>query len=140
MTLPEKLQGLLDEFGAIDDPQERLALVVDRARHLAPLPAAERQDTHLVRGCTSRAWIVGGCTPAGLCQFRCAADSPLVHGLLGLLCEFFSGVPATEVSQSALDPLAALGLTRHLSPTRQHGLAQARSRIREIATTGGTTP
>jgi len=39
------------------------------------------------------------------------------EGLLALLCEFFSDAPPAEVAASAADPLGALGLTRHLSPT-----------------------
>ncbi len=116
----------------IDDPQERMALVVDRARRLPPFLEGERTDAHRVRGCVSQAWIVGGVLD-GRCRFRCDADSPLVKGLLALLCDFFSDAPPAEVAASAADPLGALGLTRHLSPTRQHGLAQALARIRELA-------
>ena len=117
----------------IDDPQERLTLVVDRARRLPPFPAGERTEAHRVLGCVSQVWIVGEWRD-GHCRFRCDADSPLVKGLLALLCEFFSDTPPAEVAASAADPLAALGLTRHLSPTRQNGLASARARIRELAT------
>jgi hypothetical protein len=76
----------------------------------------------------------------GDCRFHCDADSPLVKGLLALLCEFFSDAPPAEVAASAADPLDALGLTRHLSPTRQNGLAQRASRIRELATQLATQP
>lgn len=133
MPLPDKLQRLIDEFALIDDPQERMALVVDRARRLPLFPEGERTETHRVRGCISQAWIVGELRDKRCC-FRCDADSPLVKGLLALLCEFFSDAPPAEVAASAADPLGALGLTRHLSPTRQHGLAHALARIRELAT------
>ena len=133
VPLPDKLQRLIDEFALIDDPQERMALVVDRARRLPPFPEGERTESHRVRGCISQAWIVGE-QRDGHCRFRCDADSPLVKGLLALLCEFFSDAPPAEVAANAADPLDALGLTRHLSPTRQNGLASARARIRELAT------
>jgi cysteine desulfuration protein SufE len=133
VPLPDKLQRLIDEFALIDDPQERMALVVDRARRLPPFPEGERTESHRVRGCISQAWIVGE-RRDGHCRFRCDADSPLVKGLLALLCDFFSDAPPAEVAASAADPLDALGLTRHLSPTRQNGLASARARIRELAT------
>jgi cysteine desulfuration protein SufE len=133
VPLPDKLQRLIDEFALIDDPQERMALVVDRARRLPPLPEGERTETHRVRGCVSQAWIVGELHDRH-CRFLCDADSPLVKGLLALLCEFFSDAPPAEVAASAADPLGALGLTHHLSPTRQNGLAHARARIRDLAT------
>jgi cysteine desulfuration protein SufE len=133
VPLSDKLQRLIDEFAFVDDPQERMALVVDRARRLPPFPEGERTETHRVRGCISQAWIVGE-KRDDHCRFRCDADSPLVKGLLALLCEFFSDNLPAEVAASTADPLAALGLTRHLSPTRQNGLASARARIRELAT------
>ncbi|MBI5382644.1 MAG: SufE family protein [Opitutae bacterium] len=132
VPLPDKIQRLIDEFSVIDDPQERLALVVDRARRLPPLNDAERIESHRVRGCVSQAWIVGELRD-GQCRFRCDADSPLVKGLLGFLCECFSEIPPATVATSEADPLGELGLLRNLSPTRQNGLAHARARIRELA-------
>jgi cysteine desulfuration protein SufE len=133
MPLADRLQRLSDEFAPIEDPQERLAFAVDHARRLPPLAAAERTEEHRVRGCVSQAWIVGEIRD-DLCHFRCDADSPLVKGLLALLCEFFSATPPAEIAASDADPLGALGLTRHLSPTRQNGLAHARARLRALAT------
>ncbi len=124
---------MADDFAAIDDPQERLSFAVDRGRHHASLPADAHTDAHLIPGCVSQAWITGELTREGLTRFRCDAASPLVKGLLGLLCEFFSNAPAAEVALCELDPLATLRLTRDLTPTRQNGLAHARARIREIA-------
>jgi cysteine desulfuration protein SufE len=130
--LAARLNQLAGELDPFDDPQERLAFVVDRAKRQPPLSASERIDAHRVRGCVSVVWLVGEVRD-GLCHFRFDADSPVVRGLLALLCDFYSGCPPAEVAASELDPLEALGLTRDLSPTRRNGLASARARIREIA-------
>jgi cysteine desulfuration protein SufE len=132
VTLAEKQQQLIDDLLIIDDAQERLAVIVDRAKKYPPLAAHERTDAQLVRGCISRVHLVGT-LPDGRCQFRVDADSPLVLGLVALLCEFFNGGTPAEVSASEADPLAALGLTRNLSPTRQNGLAAVRAAIRAFA-------
>lgn len=132
MTLTEKQQQLADELALIDDPQERLAVVVDRARRRPPLPAAERTDERRVRGCVSVVHLVGEVRD-GRCEFRCDADSPLVRGLVVLLCDFFSGATPAEVAASDAEPLALLGLVKNLSPTRQNGLAAARAAIRAFA-------
>ena len=42
-------------------------------------------------------------------------------------------VSAAEVTACELDPLAELGISSGLSPTRINGLASARARIRAIA-------
>ena len=132
MTLSEKQQHLIEDFAIIDDVQERLALVVDRAKKLPPLADSERTDTHRVRGCVSLVHLVGEVRD-GLCYFRCDADSPLVRGLVALLCDFFSGATPAAITTTDADPLEAIGLLKNLSPTRRNGLASARATIRAFA-------
>jgi len=132
VTFAERQQQLIDDLSIIDDPQERLAVIVDRAKKNPPLAAHERTDAQLVRGCISRVHLVST-VQDGRCQFRVDADSPLVLGLVALLCEFFNGATPAEIAASEADPLAALGLMRNLSPTRQNGLAAVRAAIRSFA-------
>jgi cysteine desulfuration protein SufE len=132
VTLTDKQQQLADTLAVIPDLQERLAVVVDRARKLPPLPEAERTEANLVRGCISRVHLVSELR-GGRAHFRCDADSPLVRGLVALLCEFFSGATPAEIAASDADPLGELDLTKNLSPTRQNGLAAVRVAIRAFA-------
>ena len=122
----------MDDFAIIEDAQERLSAVIDRAKRLVPLPTADRSEDHRVRGCVSQVWVLGELRD-GRCFFRCDADGPLVKGLVAFLCEYFSGATPTEIVANDTDPLEALGLMRNLSPTRHHGLAAVRARIRELA-------
>lgn len=132
MTPAEKLRQLVDDLAILDDPQERLAHVVARAKRLVPLPAEARTEANRVRGCVSVVWLAGEVVE-GRCRFRCAADSPIVLGLLVLLCEFFSDLTPGEAAACELDPLDATGLLRNLSPTRRNGLASALNAIRTFA-------
>jgi cysteine desulfuration protein SufE len=132
VNLAEKQQQLIDDYTIIPDPQERLAAVVDQARRRPPLPDTERCEMHRVRGCVSQAWVVAEVRD-GLCQFRCDADSPLVRGLLVLLCDLYSGAPPAEVAATEPVLLEQLGLDRNLSPTRLNGLRSVRAKIREFA-------
>lgn len=132
VPLTRKLQQLVEDLAVLDDPQERLALVVDRARRVPPLPASDRTDANRVRGCVSVVWLVGELRD-GACHFRGDAESPLVRGLIVLLCEFFSGFPPQVIAPSDADPLESLGLTRNLSPTRRNGLNATRAAIRAFA-------
>lgn len=132
MSLAEKQQQLVTDYAIIDDPQERLAAVVDQARRRPPLPEAERTEANRVKGCVSLAWVVGE-VREGRCHFRCDADSPLVRGLLVLLCDFYSGAPPAEVAATEPALIEQLGLDRNLSPTRLNGLRSVRARIRDFA-------
>ncbi len=132
MTLVEKQQLLVADYAIIDDPQERLAAIVDRARNIPPLSDNERSEANRVKGCVSLAWVVGE-VRTGRCFFRSDADSPLVRGLLVLLCDFYSGATPAEVAATEPALLEALGLAQNLSPTRLNGLKSAAAYIRAYA-------
>ena len=114
MALAEKQQQLVADYTIIDDPQERLAAIVDRARKIPPLPETERTEANRVKGCVSLAWVVGEIRD-GRCYFRSDADSPLVRGLLKLLCDFYSEAAPTDVAGTEPALIEQLGLDRNLS-------------------------
>lgn len=132
VSLAPKQQQLIEDYLLIENAQERLAAIVDRARARPPLPAAERTDAHRVRGCMSQAWVVGELRD-GHCHFRCDADSPLVRGLIALLCDFYSEASPADIVATEPEFLEALGLARMISPTRVNGLRSVRARIADIA-------
>ena len=125
-------QEFLDDLNIIEDPQERLTIVVDRARRHAPLSETERTDVNRVPGCISQVWLISELLD-GRCHFRCDADGPLVKGLVALLSDFFSDTSPAETAITEADPLAELGLLKNLSPTRQNGLTAVRAVIRSFA-------
>lgn len=116
----------------LDDSQERLALLVDRARKAPPLAPNERTVAHRVPGCVSVVWLVAEFRD-GTCWFRGDAESPVVRGLVVFLAEFFSGFSPAAIGAAPDDPLDALGIARNLSPTRRNGLAAVRAAIRQFA-------
>ena len=134
MTPTDHQQQLLDDLLFIEDSQERLGAMVDRAKRLPPLPAADKTEQNRVTGCISQVWVLGELRDGHGC-FRCDADGPLVKGLVAFLCEFYSGATPAEIAGSTTDPIEALGLLRNLSPTRVNGLTAVRARIRELART-----
>jgi cysteine desulfuration protein SufE len=132
VTLAEKQRRLVDDYLIIDDPQERLAAIVDRARRASPLSDTERSETNRIRGCVSQAWIAAELRD-GRCFFRSDADSPLVRGLLLLLCDFYSDALPADIAATEPALLEELGLARNLSPTRLNGLRSVRAKIRAFA-------
>ena len=132
MSLVDKQQALIDDLSVIDNRQERLSVIVDRFRRAAPLDATEKSDANRVPGCISAVWLVGEFRN-GLLHLRVDADSPMVKGLVGLLCGLYDKATPAEIV--AVEPtfLDELGLNRDLSPTRRNGLAAVRARIRELA-------
>jgi len=133
MTLAERHRQLIDDLSIIPDRQERLAVIVDRSRQLKPFPQEEKISAHRVAGCQSAVWVIGELRADGTLGLRYDVDSPMVKGLVHLLCDAYSGATPAEIVATEPAFLDELELLRDLSPTRQNGLAAVRNRIREIA-------
>lgn len=123
---------MLEDLLLIEDAQERLALVVDRARSRLAPDRHEHTEENRVRGCVSTVWLACA-VQDGRCSFRSDAESPLVRGIVALLCELYDGGTPAEVVATEPALIEQLGLTRTLSPTRLNGLRSVRARIREFA-------
>ncbi|MEP6671459.1 MAG: SufE family protein [Chthoniobacter sp.] len=130
--LAEKQQQLIARLQLIEDSHERLAAIVARGKKWPGVSEDQRIDAHRVPGCTSRVWLVGR-VEEGRCHFQMDADSPLVKGLVALLCEVYAGATPTEVASIEPEIFSALGLDRQISPTRLNGLASVRTLIRAFA-------
>ena len=132
MNLAEKQVELTRLLAALKSGQERLALLVEKARTRPPLGPELRVDENLIPGCLAKLWFIPEFR-AGQCFFHCDSDSLVVKAIAGLLCDFYSGQAAGEIL--AHDPkfLAPLGITQHLTPNRRNALAKVWERIRQFA-------
>jgi len=132
MNLAEKQVEITSQLGALKNGQDRLALLVDRAKKNPPLPPELRVDENLIPGCLAKLWFVPQFRD-GKCFFRCDSDSLVVKAVAGLLCEFYSGHTPSEIL--AHDPkfLAPLGITQHLTPNRRNALSKIWGRICDFA-------
>lgn len=132
MSVAAKEQQLIERLSLIEDPQERLAALMSRAKKW-PVPAAsELTDESRVLGCQSRVWLVPSMQD-GVCRFAMECDAPMVKGLVALMCEVFDGGAPADVAATEPHIFETLGFTRMVTPTRLNGLAAVRARIREFA-------
>jgi cysteine desulfuration protein SufE len=130
-ALAAKQAELIADFLLIPDVHERLNAIAGQATRIA-LPAESKVDAHRVKGCVSSVWIVSEHRD-GLCHFRCDADSPMVKGLVHLLCELHNGAVPADIVALDLQLWDALNLTKQLTPTRQNGLAAVHAAIMDFA-------
>lgn len=135
MSLADRHQQLFEDLSIIPDRHERLAVIVDRTRKLPPFSAAERLDSHRVAGCQSAVWLIGELQPDGTLALRCDTDSPMVKGLVHLLCDAYTGATPAEILATEPTLIDQLELLRDLSPTRRNGLAAVHARIKDLART-----
>jgi cysteine desulfuration protein SufE len=132
MALADKQADMIARYRAIEDAHERLAAITSRGKRWPAPTEAERTDAALVPGCSSRVWLAGEIVD-GVCRFRMDADSPLVKGLVALLCELYDGEAAADIVATEPELIGGLGLDRMLSPTRLNGFAAVRAAIRRFA-------
>ncbi|HUC85306.1 MAG TPA: SufE family protein [Candidatus Acidoferrales bacterium] len=139
MNLAEKQLQLTAELAALNHGQDRLALLIERAKRRPALAPEQRTAANLIPGCLAKLWFVPEAS-GGRCFFACDSDSLVVKAIAGLLCEFYSGHAAADIL--AHDPkfLVPLGITQHLTPNRRNALARVWDRIRQFAAANQNTP
>lgn len=121
MTLNEKQDAIIDEFGAFDDWMDRYQYLVELGNALPPLPEADKTDQNLIQGCQSRVWLTADYTD-GHITFRGESDALIVKGIVALLVHVLSDCTPDEILESNLHFIDRIGLKEHLSPTRSNGL------------------
>ncbi|MBN8734987.1 MAG: SufE family protein [Xanthomonadales bacterium] len=121
-TAMDAQREIIEEFDFFDDWTGRYQYLIDLGRKLPALADAEMTDTNKVDGCQSQVWIVVT-GDAGKLDMRAASDSAIVSGLVALLLRVYSGHSAREILATDPSFINAIGLGKHLSPTRSNGLA-----------------
>ena len=57
MTIEEKRDRLVEELTPFEDPFERFAHAIDRAKGLEPFPTSTRSRLSWIKGCISQLWV-----------------------------------------------------------------------------------
>jgi cysteine desulfuration protein SufE len=119
--LEKKLEAYKEDFAWLGDDNEKVEFIIEMGKKNVPLKPEEKNDTTLVKGCSSRAWLVMECKD-GKVHIRAEGESALAKGMIALLLDIFNDQKAEDIL--AFDPkkLYDLGLDALLSPVRQQGL------------------
>ncbi len=123
---------IADEFAFFGDWTERYQYLIDLGRKLPPFSDALKTDAFKVTGCQSQVWLVPSGDAKRL-EFQATSDSAIVSGLIALLLRVYSGRPAAEILATEPTFIEAIGLAKHLSPTRSNGLAAMLAAIKQHA-------
>jgi cysteine desulfuration protein SufE len=130
------LSAMIDDFGFLDDWEDRMRYVIELGKALPDLPDAEKTPENKVQGCASQVWlsVAAGDGADPVMTFRGDSDAFIVRGLVAIVLEAYSGRQASEVVDfDALDLFKQIGLLEHLTAQRANGLRSMIQRIREEA-------
>lgn len=130
------LNEMIDDFGFLDDWEDRMRYVIELGKALPDLPDSEKSAENKVQGCASQVWLSvsssDGADPE--MTFRGDSDAFIVRGLVAIVLAAYSRKKASDVvSFDALDLFKQLGLLEHLTAQRANGLRSMIQRIREEA-------
>lgn len=128
----EAQDAITDEFAFFSDWTERYQYLIDLGRKLPEFPDELKREEHKVHGCQSQVWLVPD-GDADCMSFRATSDSAIVSGLIALVLRVYSGRPAREILATEPTYIEAIGLAKHLSPTRSNGLAAMLKKLKGYA-------
>ena len=125
------LTDILEEYQLVE-AEDRYRLLIDLGRQLPEFPDELKREEYKVHGCQSQVWLVPD-GDAECMSFRAISDSAIVSGLIALVLRVYSGRPAREIVHTEPTYIQAIGLAKHLSPTRSNGLAAMLKKLKGYA-------
>ncbi|MDD3020000.1 MAG: SufE family protein [Alphaproteobacteria bacterium] len=127
------LEEIIESFELMDDWEDRYSLLIDLGKKLPELPAALHLDEFLVKGCTSKVWMIPEVRD-GVFTFQADSDAHIVKGLVALLYIIFNNTPVSEIEFKDIPAIfSKLGLEQNLSPNRRNGFFSMVEKIRSFA-------
>ncbi len=127
-------QDIIDEFAFFGDWTERYQYLIDLGKQLPPFPEELKTEAFRVHGCQSMVWLVPE-GDASRMRFQATSDSAIVAGLIALVLRVYSDRSAQEIVATEPRFIEAIGLAKHLSPTRSNGLAAMLAKLKAYAAT-----
>ena len=128
----EAQEAIAEEFAFFGDWSERYQYLIDLGKRLPDFPEAWKTEANRLQGCQSNVWIMPH-RQDGTLFFSAASDSSIVSGLVYLALRVYSGRTAEQIRTTPADFVQAIGLSKHLSPTRSNGFSALLAFIQQSA-------
>ena len=131
--MAQTLEEFIADFALFEDWEGRFAYLIDLGKALPPLDDSYKTDEFLVRGCTSKVWLVADRKGDSL-HFDADSDAFIVKGLIALLLAAYNGKSAQEILTTDIEgAFRQMGLENHLSPNRRNGFFAMVGKMRDYA-------
>ena len=137
MTLPEKLQEIIDDFSWASR-QEKVEMLIQYAESLPPLPErlqGERDKMDPVPECMTPVFLVGERDENGGIQFHfdIPPQSPTVRGLAAILANGLNGLKPQEILAVPADFYTEMSLQDAISYQRLIGFQGVLAHMKQAA-------
>ena len=125
-------QEITQEFEIFDTWMEKYEYLIDLGKQLDSFPDEWKTEDNKIHGCQSSVWFKTGLEDN---LFTCSAvsDSAIVSGLIALLMRIYNKKDTREIIKTEPSFISLIGLSEHLSTTRNNGLNLMIKRIKQDA-------
>ncbi|BBG30100.1 SufE family protein [Zymobacter palmae] len=120
-TPQQALDELIEEFGFFDNWMDRYQYIIDLGKQLPAMPDEWKTAEYRIDGCQSNVWIYDEQHGDHL-HFSAMSDAAIVSGLIAVVMRIYNDRTPHAILAMPKDCLDQLGLSQHLSPTRNNGL------------------
>lgn len=120
-TITETQDQIIDDFSLMDEWDDKYAYIIELGKKVPELPASEKTDVNIIKGCQSKVWITSH-MEGDKVIFQADSDAMIVKGLIGLLLKTYSGHTPDEIINTEPYFIDKIGMRQHLSMTRSNGL------------------
>ena len=134
----KNLKELADSFNLFDTWEDRYRYLIDMGERMEPMDSALKSDDLLVRGCTSRVWLIAESRKdeqgRTIYHFTADSDSQIIKGLIYILMIAYQDKTAEEIAAVNIEEaFEEFGLSRQLSPNRRNGFFAMVQRIKALS-------
>jgi|TARA_B110000914_G_C15365196_1_gene400508 cysteine desulfuration protein SufE len=125
-------QEIFQEFEIFDTWMEKYEYLIDLGKQLENFPDEWKTEDNKIHGCQSSVWFKTGLKNN---LFTCSAvsDSAIVSGLIALLMRIYNNKNPRDIIETEPSFISLIGLSEHLSTTRNNGLNLMMKRIKQDA-------
>ncbi len=137
MTVPEKLQEIIDDF-ALASREEKVEMLIQYAESLPPLPdwlQGERAKMEAVPECMTPVFLFAEKLPDGGLKFHfdIPPQSPTVRGLAAVLANGLDGARPEQIISLPVDFYAPMNLQEAISYQRLNGFQGVLAHMKQAA-------
>lgn len=130
--IEERIKNIISDLELFDDDLEKYEYIVDLGKALPQLDPQYLKDDLLVKGCTSKVWLICELRNDRL-HYMADSNSVIVKGLISILINIFQDLRSEDIISFDMDLLKSLELSEIISPTRQNGVFHMVNKIRYYA-------
>jgi cysteine desulfuration protein SufE len=123
MTINQIQDEIINEFSLLDGDMEMTVFyIMELGQKLPDMPAADKTEDNVVKGCQSKVWLTGRLEGDRL-FFAADSNTAITKGLVSLLVRIFNDQTPDDILTGDLYFMKKIGMERFIGTQRSNGFA-----------------